>query len=401
MFKHIPSYPGDPILSLMHTFMKDDRPHKANLSIGLYYDEAGKIPVLKSVELAQQRIDESVPHVYLPMEGDHAYRRLIAETVFGADHAVVKEQRVATIHTLGGSGALKVGADFLKTYFPDSELWISDPTWENHYNILGGAGLVMHTFPYYDPATNGIRFDEMMATLETLPARAIVLLQPCCHNPTGIDPTREQWTAIADVLLRRNVIPFFDMAYQGFGDGLDEDAWVVRHMAAQGAAMLVGNSFSKNMSLYGERVGGLSVVCGTSAEAGQVLGQLQATVRKNYSSPPLFGSRVVSGVLGDPELRAMWAAEVTQMRKRIHEMRAALRSGLKARLPGLDVDYFVTQRGMFSYTGLGQSQVDTLRDEYGVYLIKSGRMCVAGLSHGNLELVADSMAKVMQPAASR
>jgi aromatic-amino-acid transaminase len=293
---------------------------------------------------------------------------------------------------------LKIGGDFLKAYFPDSELWISDPTWENHYNILGGAGFVMHTFPYYDPKTKGILFDQMMATLEKLPARSIVLLQPCCHNPTGVDPSREQWQQIADVLIARQAIPFFDMAYQGFGDGLDEDAWVVRRMAESGAPFLIGNSFSKNMSLYGERVGGLSVVCGTAAEAAQVAGQLQATVRKNYSSPPLFGSRVVSGVLANPELRALWEQEVGQMRTRIHAMRAALRDGLQARRPDVDVDYFVTQRGMFSYTGLDTDQVDRLRDEFGVYLIKSGRMCVAGLSQDNIDFVADAMATVMKPS---
>lgn len=397
MFKHIPSYPGDPILSLMQTYIKDDRARKANLSIGLYYDEAGKIPVLGSVMAAHEAMDPNVPHTYLPMEGDAVYRRVVAETVFGPDASVIREQRVATIDTLGGSGALKVGADFLKAYFPDSELWISDPTWENHYNILGGAGLVMHTFPYYDAKTNGILFDQMIAAFEKLPAKSIVLLQPCCHNPTGIDPSREQWQQIIDVLIKREAIPFFDMAYQGFGDGLAEDAWVVRRLADTGTAFLVGNSFSKSMSLYGERVGGLSVVCATAAEAAQVAGQLQATVRKNYSSPPLFGSRLVSGVLSNPKLRALWEEEVGQMRTRIHSMRAALREGLQARLPDADVEYFVTQRGMFSYTGLDSSQVDTLRDVYGVYLIKSGRMCVAGLSYDNIDFVADAMAAVMKP----
>jgi len=395
MFEHVPRYAGDPILSLVQTFLKDPREHKVNLSIGFYYDGAGKVPVLGSVGQARDRIDTSVPAVYLPMEGDAQYRKAIQETVLGAGHRAVAEGRVATIHTLGGSGALKVGADFLKAHFPGSEIWISDPTWENHYNILGGAGFPMHAFPYYDAATHGIRFDEMLAAFETLPERSIVLLQPCCHNPTGIDPTREQWLKIIDVLVARNAIPFFDMAYQGFGDGLEEDAWVVRETADRGIAMLVGNSFSKNMSLYGERVGGLSVVCPTADEAGRVLGQLQATVRKNYSSPALFGSRVVSTLLNDPALREEWKGEVAQMRTRIHAMRRGLRDRLHALRPDLDVDYFVNQRGMFSYTGLNPAQVDRLRDEFGVYLIQSGRMCVAGLFEANLDYVAASMAKVL------
>ncbi len=395
MFTHVPRYAGDPILSLMQTYLTDTRARKANLSIGLYYDGEGRIPVLDSVRQARERLDATVPALYLPMEGDAQYRKLIQQTVFGVDHPALREDRVATIHTLGGSGALKIGGDFLKAHFPNSELWISDPTWENHYNILGGAGFAMHTFPYYDAATNGIRFDEMMATFESLPPLSIVLLQPCCHNPTGIDPTREQWLQIMDVLARRNAIPFFDMAYQGFGDGLDEDAWVVRTMAQRGGAMLVGNSFSKNMSLYGERVGGLSIVCPSANEASLVLGQLQATVRKNYSSPALFGSKLVSTLLADTELRATWEAEVAQMRTRIRAMREGLHARLNARRPELNVDYFTTQRGMFSYTGLSPAQVDRLRDEFGVYLIQSGRMCVAGLSAENLDYVADSMAAVL------
>jgi aromatic-amino-acid transaminase len=395
MFEHVPQYAGDPILSLVQTFLKDPRERKVNLSIGFYYDGDGKVPVLESVRQARERINPETPAVYLPMEGDAKYRKAVQEVVLGADHPAVREGRVASIHTLGGSGALKVGGDFLKSYFPGSEVWISDPTWENHYNILGGAGFKMNAFPYYDEKTNGIRFDEMLAAFEKLPRHSIVLLQPCCHNPTGVDPTREQWARIIDVLQAREAIPFFDMAYQGFGDGLDEDAWAVREMASRGGAMLVGNSFSKSMSLYGERVGGLSVVCPTADEAARVLGQLQATVRKNYSSPALHGSQLVSTLLNDPQLHASWAAEVSQMRARIHAMRQGLRDRLKALRPELNVEYFVTQRGMFSYTGLKPAQVDRLRDEFGVYVIQSGRMCVAGLSPANLDYVAESLAKVL------
>ncbi|MFA7679159.1 MAG: amino acid aminotransferase [Pigmentiphaga sp.] len=395
MFKHVPRYAGDPILSLMQTFLADPRPEKTNLSIGLYYDNEGRIPVLNSTQQARGRLDPDLPRVYLPMEGDKLYRHWVQQQVFGASHPAALAGRVTTIHTLGGSGALKVGADFLKKYFPDSQVWISDPTWENHYNILEGAGFTVNTFPYYNPETNGLRFDEMLAVFQTLPRHAVVLLQPCCHNPTGIDPTREQWAQLIDVMLERDVIAFFDMAYQGFGDGLDEDAWVIREMAARGANFLAGNSFSKNMSLYGERVGGLSVVCPDAEQAEQVLGQLQATVRKNYSTPALFGSRLVTEVLGDAALRTLWQQEVAEMRVRIKAMREGLQARLQALRPDLNLAFLTAQRGMFSYTGLKPEQVVRLREEFGVYVIHTGRMCVAGLSPANLDRVAQALAKVM------
>jgi aromatic-amino-acid transaminase len=329
------------------------------------------------------------------MEGLNAYRNTIAPLLFGADHAVLAQKRVATIQTLGGSGALKVGADFLKKYFPDSGVWVSDPTWENHVAIFEGAGFNVATYPWFDSETNGVRVEALLEKLNTLPARSIVLLHPCCHNPTGADLTNVQWDAVIEVLKARDLIPFLDIAYQGFGAGMEEDAYAIRAVASAGLPALVSNSFSKIFSLYGERVGGLSVVCEDAEAAGRVLGQLKATVRRIYSSPPNFGAQVVATVLGDEQLKASWLAEVEAMRKRILSMRQELVNVLKEAVPGYNFDYLLKQRGMFSYTGLSAAQVDRLREEFGVYLIASGRMCVAGLNASNVQRVAQAFAAVM------
>ena len=397
MFQKVDAYAGDPILSLMERFKEDPRSDKVNLSIGLYYNEDGIIPQLKAVAEAEARLN-AVPHgasLYLPMEGLNAYRNTIAPLLFGADHAVLAQKRVATIQTLGGSGALKVGADFLKKYFPDSGVWVSDPTWENHVAIFEGAGFKVATYPWFDSETNGVRVDALLEKLNTLPARSIVLLHPCCHNPTGADLTHAQWDAVIEELKTRNLIPFLDIAYQGFGAGMEEDAYAIRAAASAGLPVLVSNSFSKIFSLYGERVGGLSVVCEDAEAAGRVLGQLKATVRRIYSSPPNFGAQVVATVLGDETLKASWLAEVEAMRKRILSMRQELVNVLKEAVPGHNFDYLLKQRGMFSYTGLSAAQVDRLREEFGVYLIASGRMCVAGLNAGNVHRVAQAFAAVM------
>lgn len=397
MFQKVDAYAGDPILSLMERFKEDPRSDKVNLSIGLYYNEDGIIPQLKAVAEAEARLN-AVPHgasLYLPMEGLNAYRNTIAPLLFGADHAVLAQKRVATIQTLGGSGALKVGADFLKKYFPDSGVWVSDPTWENHVAIFEGAGFKVVTYPWFDSETNGVRVDALLEKLNTLPARSIVLLHPCCHNPTGADLTNAQWDAVIEVLKTRDLIPFLDIAYQGFGAGMEEDAYAIRAAASAGLPVLVSNSFSKIFSLYGERVGGLSVVCEDAEAAGRVLGQLKATVRRIYSSPPNFGAQVVATVLGDETLKASWLAEVEAMRKRILSMRQALVNVLKEAVPGHNFDYLLKQRGMFSYTGLSAAQVDRLREEFGVYLIASGRMCVAGLNSSNVHRVAQAFAAVM------
>ena len=397
MFQKVDAYAGDPILSLMERFKEDPRSDKVNLSIGLYYNEDGIIPQLQAVADAEARLNAQ-PHgasLYLPMEGLNSYRHAIAPLLFGADHPVLKQNRVASIQTLGGSGALKVGADFLKRYFPQSRVWVSDPTWENHIAIFEGAGFEVSTYPWFDDETNGVRFEAFLAKLQTLPERDIVLLHPCCHNPTGADLSNAQWDEVVKVLKARNLIPFLDIAYQGFGGGMEDDAYAIRAIASAGLPMLVSNSFSKIFSLYGERVGGLSIVCDDAETAGRVLGQLKATVRRNYSSPPSFGAQVVAAVLNDPALKASWLAEVEAMRTRILAMRQTLVDALKEAVPGKNFDYLLKQRGMFSYTGLSAAQVDRLRDEFGVYLIASGRMCVAGLNSRNVQRVAQAFAAVM------
>ncbi|EJS2918517.1 TPA: aromatic amino acid transaminase [Shigella flexneri] len=397
MFQKVDAYAGDPILTLMERFKEDPRSDKVNLSIGLYYNEDGIIPQLKAVAEAEARLNAQ-PHgasLYLPMEGLNSYRHAIAPLLFGADHPVLQQQRVATIQTLGGSGALKVGADFLKRYFPESGVWVSDPTWENHVAIFAGAGFEVSTYPWYDEVTNSVRFNDLLATLKTLPTRSIVLLHPCCHNPTGADLTNDQWDAVIEILKARELIPFLDIAYQGFSAGMEEDAYAIRAIASAGLPALVSNSFSKIFSLYGERVGGLSVLCEDAEAAGRVLGQLKATVRRNYSSPPNFGAQVVAAVLNDEALKASWLAEVEEMRTRILAMRQELVKVLSTEMPERNFDYLLNQRGMFSYTGLSAAQVDRLREEFGVYLIASGRMCVAGLNTANVQCVAKAFAAVM------
>ncbi|MCU1725221.1 aromatic amino acid transaminase [Pseudomonas sp. 5P_5.1_Bac1] len=396
MFKHVDAYAGDPILSLMETFKTDPRANKVNLSIGLYYDAAGVVPQLAAVGEAEKRLADK-PHeasLYLPMEGLAGYRQAIQNLLFGADHPAVTSGRVATVQTVGGSGALKVGADFLKRYFPESQVWVSDPTWDNHRAIFEGAGFKVHTYPYFDQNTGGVNFDGMLAALQTLPANSIVLLHPCCHNPTGADLNQEQWQQVIEVVKARNLIPFLDIAYQGFGAGLLDDAFAIREAARAGVPCLVSNSFSKIFSLYGERVGGLSVVCDDADTMQSVLGQLKATVRRNYSSPPAFGAQLVATVLNDAGLNAQWVAEVEQMRLRILEMRQGLVDALAVLLPGQDFSFFLSQRGMFSYTGFSVAQVRRLRDEFGVYLIDSGRVCMSGVRPDNLQQVAEAFAAV-------
>ena len=397
MFQNVDAYAGDPILSLMETFKQDPRANKVNLSIGLYYDEQGIIPQLRAVAAAEEQLkaEPQQASLYLPMEGLNAYRNAIAPLLFGADHPMLKAGRIASIQTLGGSGALKVGADFLKRYFPNSGVWVSDPTWDNHVAIFNGAGFEVKSYPWYDAETHGVKFDAFLAALKALPKQSIVLLHPCCHTPTGADLTDAQWDQTVEVLKAQELIPFLDIAYQGFGAGMEADAYAIRAIAAAGLPALVSNSFSKIFSLYGERVGGLSIVCDSAEEAGRVLGQLKATVRRNYSSPPNFGAQVVARVLNDDALRANWLAEVEAMRLRIIAMRKTLVDVLSTALPGKNFDYLLKQRGMFSYTGLSAQQVDRLREEFGIYLVGSGRICVAGLNSNNVQQVAQAFAAVM------
>ena len=400
MFEHVPPFAGDPILSLNEDFQKDPRPHKINLSIGIYFDDAGRIPVMDSVRRAEAMVvAKGGPKPYLPIEGAANFRSAVQQLLFGAGHEAITSGRIATIQSVGSSGGLKVGADFIATHFKGSQVWVSDPTWDNHRSMFEGAGLAVNTYPYYDPATGGMKFDAMLATLRGLPAKSIVLLHACCHNPTGVDLTRAQWDALIPVLRDGGLIPYLDLAYQGFGDGIEQDAYAVRALASAGVSFFIANSFSKSMSVYGERCGALSVVCPNAHETALVLGQMKFTVRRNYSSPPIHGGQIVATVLTDPALRRSWEAELGAMRERILAMRTTLHGVLAARLPGRDFGYFLTQRGMFSYTGMTTAQVDLLREVHGVYMLHSGRICVAGLNSGNVEATATAMAAVLGAGA--
>jgi len=400
MFEHVEPYAGDPILTLNEAFGKDPRAGKINLSIGIYFDDDGRLPVMRAVREAETAMLQDIgAKPYQPMEGAVNYRTQVQHLLFGADHEAVQRRRIATVQTLGGSGGLKVGGDFLKRWFPNSAVWVSDPTWDNHRAMFEGAGFAVHTYPYYDASTGGLKFEAMCAALEALPAQSIVLLHACCHNPTGVDLSVSQWAELIPLIRRRGLIPYVDIAYQGFGDGIEADAFAVRALAdastAAGITFFCASSFSKSFSLYGERCGALSVVCPTTAEAELVLGQMRATVRRNYSSPPTHGGQIIARVLATPDLRASWAGELDAMRTRIRAMRERLHAVLAARQPGRDFGYFLSQRGMFSYTGLSPQQCDRLREEHGVYVVRSGRMCVAGLNSGNVEATAVAFAAVL------
>jgi len=398
MFEHVNPYPGDPILSLMEEFNTDARTDKVNLSIGLYYNEDSIVPQLEAVKTAYNHIAKlnDTTKLYLPMEGFKPYREAIQNLLFTENSPARAQGRVATIQTLGGSGALKVGADFLKKYFPESEIWVSNPTWDNHVAIFNGAGINTHYYPYFDAETRGVDFAGMLDTLKQLPEQSIVLLHPCCHNPTGADLVPAQWDQVIEVLKTGNLIPFLDIAYQGFGHGMQEDAYLIRALDQAGMNFIVSNSFSKIFSLYGERVGGLSFVCDDQETAQRVLGQLKATVRRIYSSPPTTGALLVENVLNDEELHSLWLTEVEGMRTRIQKMRQILKDELSRALPDQDFSYLVNQNGMFSYTGLTAEQVDLLKEKYGIYLVRSGRMCVAGLNQKNIYYVAEAMAAVLK-----
>jgi len=395
MFQTIPAYPGDPILTLNERFGADPRADKVNLSIGVYLDDAGRIPVMAAVKAAQDQVSALVPHPYLPMEGNRAFCAQVQALVFGQDSAARAEGAITTVQTLGGSGALKVGADFLQRYFAGATVLLSDPTWDNHQAIFEAAGFTVQRYPYFDPATRGLASAAMLARLEQAEAGTVVVLHACCHNPTGVDPTAEQWQAILEVVVRRKLVPFFDIAYQGFGQGIEEDAYAVRLFAQQGVSLFVASSFSKNFALYGERCGALSVRCPDAAQAQLVLGQMKSTIRQNYSSPPAFGVDLITRVLSDEGLRGVWRDEVDAMRARILAVRGALYDALKARKPAGDFDYIIRQTGMFTYTGLTAAQAVALRDEHGVYVLESGRVCMAALSLDRVDRVASAIVAVL------
>ncbi len=396
LFSAIEMAPRDPILGITEAFNADQNPAKVNLGVGVYYDDNGKVPLLECVKKAEAILMEKfAPRTYLPIEGLAAYDKAVQELVFGADSDVVKKKRAITAQAIGGTGALKLGADFLQRFTPNSEVWISDPSWENHRALFESAGFKVNSYPYYDAATRGVNFAGMLDALKSMPEGSIVLLHACCHNPTGADLTDDQWTEVIAVVTQRNLIPFLDMAYQGFGDGIEADGKVVRRFAEAGGALFVSNSFSKSFSLYGERVGALSIAASSAEEAARIMSQLKRVIRTNYSNPPTHGGQVVATVLATPELRQLWEEELAGMRVRIREMRNAFVSKLKEQAPGHDFDFVVKQRGMFSYSGLTKEQVGKLRDNNSIYAVDTGRICVAALNNKNINNVIEAITKVL------
>jgi aromatic-amino-acid transaminase len=395
LFGAVDMAPRDPILGVTEAFVADPNPAKVNLGVGVYCDDAGKVPLLECVRRAERTATEqAAPHTYLPIDGIPAYDRAVRTLLLGEDSEAVKAGRAVTVQALGGTGALKIGADFLKRFAPGATVWISDPSWENHRALFEGAGFAVSSYPYYDTKTRGLDFDGMIGTLEKLAAGSIAVLHACCHNPTGVDPTAEQWTRIIEVVRKRGLVPYLDIAYQGFGDGITPDGEVVRRFAATPGPLFIASSFSKSFSLYGERVGAITVVADDSDAASRVLSQVKRVVRANYSNPPTFGGRIVTAVLESAELRALWERELGAMRERIKTMRSALVGELQSRLPGRDFSYMLRQRGMFSYSGLDKDQVGALRRDYSIYALDTGRVCVAALNTRNLAYVADAIAKV-------
>jgi aromatic-amino-acid transaminase len=388
--------PRDPILGVTEAFNADTNPKKVNLGVGVYYDDSGKIPLLECVRRAERQLLENAPpRGYLPIDGLPEYDKQVQALVFG-DSPARREGRIVTVQALGGTGGLKVGADFLRRLEPSAEVWISDPSWENHRALFETAGFVVRSYPYYDAASHGIQFPAMLEALRGAKAGTIIVLHACCHNPTGVDLSSQQWNEVLDTVRSRGLIPFLDIAYQGFADGLDADAEPVRHFAAAGIAVFVSNSFSKSFSLYGERVGALSVVTGSGEEGARVLSQLKRIVRTNYSNPPIHGGRIVATALASSELRALWEQELAQMRERIKGMRHMLVDRIHARVPGANFEFVTRQRGMFSYSGLTRDQVRRLREEFSIYAIDSGRICVAAVNSRNVEHVADGIAAVLR-----
>ncbi|HEY9240298.1 MAG TPA: amino acid aminotransferase [Burkholderiaceae bacterium] len=395
LFADVEMAPRDPILGLNEQFNADPNPAKVNLGVGVYFDDNGKLPLLECVQAAEKMMMEAPKaRGYLPIDGIAAYDQAVQGLVFGADSAAVQAGRIATIQALGGTGGLKVGADLLKRMNPAAKVLISDPSWENHRALFEGAGFVVEQYPYYDAASRGINFSGMLAALNAAPAGTIVVLHACCHNPTGYDIMTEQWTQVIAAVKARGLVPFLDMAYQGFGEGIQEDGAAVDLFMAAGIAFFVATSFSKSFSLYGERVGALSVVCDSKEEATRVLSQLKRVIRTNYSNPPTHGAQVVALVLTTPALRAMWEGELAAMRVRIKEMRVALRAKLEAARLKQDFSFITRQKGMFSYSGLAKPQMERLRNEFGIYGVDSGRICVAALNSRNIDATVAAIAKV-------
>jgi len=397
LFGTVDLAPKDPILGVTEAFVADPNPKKVNLGVGVYCDDDGKVPLLECVRRAEQVLSaKGAPHTYLPIDGIPSYDRAVRSLILGPDSPLIASNKAITVQALGGTGALKVGADFLRKFAPGAGVWISDPSWENHRALFEGAGFTVGTYPYYDASTRGLDFARMVDGLQALPPGAIVVLHACCHNPTGADPTREQWTRILEVVRSRGLVPFLDIAYQGFADGIEADGEVVRRFAATPGPLFIASSFSKSFSLYGERIGAVTIVTDTPDEAARVLSQVKRVVRANYSSPASFGGSVVATVLESPELRTLWEQELGTMRDRIKSMRKRLVDGLRTRLPKRDFGFMLDQRGMFSYSGLTRDEVQRLRSEHSVYAIDTGRICVAALNSRNIDYVVDAIGNVVR-----
>ncbi|WP_261547285.1 amino acid aminotransferase [Burkholderia multivorans] len=397
LFSAVQLAPRDPILGLNEAFNADTRPTKVNLGVGVYTNEDGKIPLLRAVREAEKaRVDAGLPRGYLPIDGIAAYDAAVQKLLLGNDSPLIAAGRVVTAQALGGTGALKIGADFLRTVNPNVKVAISDPSWENHRALFEAAGFEVVAYPYYDAATNGVNFEGMLSALNGYAPGTIVVLHACCHNPTGVDLTEAQWQQVVDVVKARNLVPFLDIAYQGFGESIEADAAAVRLFAAADLNAFVSSSFSKSFSLYGERVGALSIITSSEDEAARVLSQLKRVIRTNYSNPPTHGGAVVAAVLASPELHAAWVQELGEMRDRIRAMRNGLVERLKASGVDRDFSFINAQRGMFSYSGLTAAQVDRLREEFGIYAVATGRICVAALNTRNLDVVANAVAAVLK-----
>ncbi|MDR1350335.1 MAG: aspartate/tyrosine/aromatic aminotransferase [Zoogloeaceae bacterium] len=397
LFAHVEMAPRDPILGLTEAFNADTRTTKVNLGVGVYYDDNGKLPLLAAVKAAEEtRLKAQPPRGYQPIDGNAAYNQAVRDLIFGAGSERAGNGSVVTIQALGGTGALKVGADYLRQLLPQSTLYLSDPSWENHRALFEAAGFSVESYPYYDPATRGVNFEGMKQKLTALSPASIVLLHACCHNPTGADLTAAQWREVAAICQQKALVPFLDMAYQGFADGIDPDAVAVRAFVASGIQFLISSSFSKSFSLYGERVGALSIITASKEEAARVLSQVKRVIRTNYSNPPTHGGAIVAAVLTSPDLRKLWEDELAAMRERIRAMRGGLVEALKAGGVAQDFSFVAQQRGMFSYTGLSRDQVERLKSEFGIYAVSTGRICLAALNSKNLPVVAAAIAAVVK-----
>ena len=395
-FSHIELAPPDPIIGLTEAFNKDTSPKKVNLGVGVYQDSAGTVPIMNVVRQAEARwLEQENTKNYLPIDGLAAYNREVQVLLFGADSQIIAEGRAVTVQALGGTGALKIGADFIRRFLPDSEVWISMPSWENHRMLFESAGFKVNQYPYFDPETHGLDFSGMTESLKKLPANSVVVIHACCHNPSGVDLTNEQWKIVVDLCHEGGLIPFLDFAYQGFGGGLDEDAFPIRIISESGIPCLIANSFSKSFALYRERVGALTIVTSSADESKRVLTQVKRVIRTNYSNPASHGAQLVGAILSDEALRSQWETELAGMRERIRKMRTLFVNSLREKGVEQDFSFIEQQSGMFSFSGLSSDQVKELREKYSLYIVGSGRICLAAINENNIGYICESIADVL------